>query len=144
MRTLLFLLLVLPTALAAQSDEAVLRHFKTVLWPKAYATQNVALLDSLLDARYAVIDGIGEITTKAAALSRVRASKPSWSRLEFNITRIEVYGTTALIVGQGIMSGDDGSGGTWRKTYWSSNWFEKRDGRWRALASHTSLPQSVK
>ena len=45
------LLLILPVAAAAEtqvSDEAVLRELKEVLWPRAYAQQDVELLDATL------------------------------------------------------------------------------------------------
>ena len=48
---LVFLLFILgalcvvePSA-AQESDESLIRHFKTVLWPQAYRTQDVELLD---------------------------------------------------------------------------------------------------
>ena len=49
-RMLVSLVLLALSAGAYANDEETLRHFKTVLWPQAYRTQDVALLDELLHA----------------------------------------------------------------------------------------------
>ena len=47
-----------PTAVHAD-DYAILREFKTVLWPQAYRTQDVELLDRMLHDSFEMIDGEG-------------------------------------------------------------------------------------
>lgn len=122
------------------TDEAILRRFKTVLWPQSYRTLDVKLLDSLLADNYVVIRGNGTRSTKAAEIAYLKLNKPFYAHFEFEITRLELYGSTALIVGQGITE-TEGKDGEHKTRYWSTNVFEKRAGRWRAIASHTSTPQ---
>jgi hypothetical protein len=128
------------SAAQAPTDEAVLRHFKTVLWPQSYREHNVKLLDSLLAESYVVIRGDGRRSTKADEIAYLKLKKPFYAHFEFDITRVEIYGNAALVIGQGITEREDEKG-EHKTRYWSTNVFEKRNGRWRAVASHTSLPQ---
>lgn len=45
-------------------DEATLRHFKTVLWPQAYRTQDVELPERMLHDSFQMIDAEGNRSTK--------------------------------------------------------------------------------
>ena len=57
-------------------DEAVLRNLKEVLWPRAYAEQDVRLLDSILAPEFRKIDAEGRWSTKNDELEFVRTNKP--------------------------------------------------------------------
>ena len=46
-----------PPGAEYQEDEQTLRHFKTVLWPQAYRTQDVELLGQLLHDSFQDIGG---------------------------------------------------------------------------------------
>ena len=115
---------------AFADDEETLRHFKTVLWPQAYRTQDVALLDTLLHDSFQLIDDEGRRSTKAGELEWVAANAWSPGNFEYRIERLDVYeGRWAVIDGSGIAD---------RYTYKSSNVLIKVDGRWQAVASHVS------
>ena len=126
---LVALLLSSPPAYAAD-DEETLRHFKTVLWPKAYRTQDVALLDELLHDTFEMIDEEGNRSTKKKELEYVAANQWNPGNFEYRIERLQVYqGSFAVIDGTGIAD---------KYSYKSSNFLVKEDGRWRAIASHVS------
>jgi ketosteroid isomerase-like protein len=134
--------LAFPRAAAAftpdPKDEAAVRHLKEVLWPKAYFEQDAALLDRILADDFQMIDAEGTWTTKAEQLERVRRSKPSYDSLKFVIRRLEIFENgTAIVAGQGIARGRDEKG-PYVMEYQSSNVLIKRDGVWRAVASHVS------
>ena len=115
---------------ASPSDEEVLRHFKTVLWPRAYRTQDVELLDSLLHDSFEVIDADGKRSSKQQELDFIRDNKWDPGEFEYRIERLDIYdGSVAIISGTGIAE---------TYTYTSSNVLIKEDGRWRAIASHVS------
>ena len=112
------------------NDEETLRHFKTVLWPQAYRTQDVALLDRLLHDSFQLIDDEGRRSTKAGELEWVAANAWNPGNFEYRIERLDIYeGRWAVIDGSGIAD---------RYTYKSSNVLIKVDGRWQAVASHVS------
>jgi hypothetical protein len=115
---------------AQEGDESVLRHFKTVLWPQAYRTQDIELLDRMLHPTFQMIDDAGKRSNKKKELDYI--SKNHWNPQHFvyTIERLDIYeGKFAVI---------DGTGETLTYRYKSSNYLIKENGEWRAIASHVS------
>lgn len=122
----------------AADDEATLRHLKEVLWPKAYAEQDVALLESILAEEFQMVDADGIWSTRADEIEWVRNNAPSYESLVFEVKRLDVFENgTAIVAGEGTVKGRGENGPTVTK-YQSTNVLIKRDGRWRAIASHVS------
>lgn len=129
-----------PPALATEPDpdEAALRELKEVLWPKAYFEQDTALLDRILADEFKMIDGSGAWSTKADELEWVADNKPAYDSLVFEIRRLEIFnGDAAVVAGTGTIRGSD-EDGPYVAEYQSTNVLVKRDGEWRAVASHVS------
>jgi ketosteroid isomerase-like protein len=126
-------------ALAGEpDDEAALRRIKEELWPRAYATQDVDLLDSLLAPEFQLIDAEGNWSTKAEELDWVRHNAPTYDSLVFTILRLEIFaGDSAIVAGKGTITGT-GNEGPYLLEYMSTNVLVRRDGRWQAVASHVS------
>jgi hypothetical protein len=117
-------------AYAAKSDEEVLRYFKTVQWPQAYRTQDVALLDAMLHPSFEMIDAAGKRSTKEKELEYIKNNQWNPQNFVYTIERLEIYeGKFAVI---------DGTGETDTYQYKSSNYLIKEDGQWRAIGSHVS------
>jgi hypothetical protein len=133
--SILFLLTAFSTVCAAD-DESVLRNFKTVLWPKAYLTQDTELLDELLHDSFQLIDVDGTRSSKQDQLEYVRSNKWNPGNFKYVIDRLDIYdGAFAIVSGTGIADS---------YTYTSSNVLIKEDGKWRAIASHVSGYESKK
>lgn len=118
----------LSTSLA--DDEQELRHIKTVLWPQAYRTRDVELLDRLLHDSFVVIDDAGNRSSKQGELDYI--AKNGWNpgNFEYRIDRLDIYsGSFAIVAGTGMADS---------YTYTSSNSLIKEDGKWRAVSSHVS------
>lgn len=119
-------------------DEATLRQLKEVLWPKAYFTQDVALLDSILAPEFRKVDAEGNWSTKSDELEYVRKNKPRYDSLVFTIKRLDVFENgTAIVAGEGTVR-SQGPDGLVVTRYQSTNVLIKRDGKWKAIASHVS------
>lgn len=119
-------------------DEAAIRELKEVLWPKAYFEQDTKLLDRILAPEFQMVDGEGNWTTKADELDWVSKNRPAYDALEFEIRRLDVFENgTAIAAGTGTIRGSD-EGGPYVAEYQSTNVLIKREGRWRAVASHVS------
>ncbi len=118
------------TETGSTSDEEVLKHFKTVLWPQAYRTQDVPLLDSLLHESFEVIRDDGTRSSRQQELDYSRDNKWDPGTFEYRIDRLDIYDDRiAVIAGKGLAE---------TYTYTSSNVLVKTDGRWQAIASHVS------
>jgi hypothetical protein len=128
---------------AEPADEAALRQIKTVLWPKAYFTQDTDLLGRILADEFQSVDGDGNWSTKVEELDWISKNKPSHDGFEFLVRRLEVFDNdTAVVAGTGTIRGKDEKG-PYLIEYQSSNIFIKRDGRWQAIASHVSGAKKV-
>jgi uncharacterized protein (DUF1684 family) len=125
---LLFLTTIISTSLA--NDEQELRHIKTVLWPQAYLTQDVELLDSLLHDSFEVVNDSGERSSKQDELDYIRNNTWDPGNFEYRIDRLDIYGDSLAIV--------SGTGMADTYTYTSSNALIKENGQWRAVSSHVS------
>ena len=122
----------------ADSDDAALRHLKEVLWPKAYAEQDVTLLDAILADEFRMIDADGNWSSKKDELDYIRGNKPAYDSLVFRVKRLDVFENgSAIVAGEGTVKGAD-KDGPYVSTYQSTNVLIKRDGQWRAIASHVS------
>jgi hypothetical protein len=119
-----------PALAFPDDDEQALRHIKTVLWPQAYRTQDVELLDSLLHDTFEMIDADGNRSTKKEELESVASNPWNPGEFEFRIERLQIY--------EGMFAVIDGTGIADTYTYKSSNFLIKQDGQWRAIASHVS------
>ncbi|MBK6427432.1 MAG: nuclear transport factor 2 family protein [Blastocatellia bacterium] len=119
-------------------DEAVLRNLKEVLWPRAYAEQDVKLLDSILAPEFRKIDAEGKWSTKNDELEFVRTNKPRYDSLVFTVKRLDVFENgSAIVAGEGTVH-RQGPDGPEVVEYQSTNVLIKRDGKWKAVASHVS------
>ena len=121
-----------------RSDESALREIKEVLWPRAYTQQDVALLDSLLADEFQMVDADGNWSTKAEELEWISSNPPSYDSLVFEIIRLDIFENgSAIVAGKGIVSGTDEQG-PYNLEYQSTNVLIKREGAWKAVASHVS------
>lgn len=119
-------------------EAAELQHLKQVLWPKAYREQDVALLDRILADEFQMIDGSGQWSTKHDELEWIAKHRPAYDSLNFEIRRLDVFENgTAVVAGTGVIRGTDDEG-PYVAEYQSSNILIKRDGMWKAIASHVS------
>ena len=117
-------------AQSKSDDEATLRHIKTVLWPQAYRTQDTELLGRLLDDSFQLIDGEGALSDKQGELDWIAQNQWDPGAFEYRIERLDIYdGRMAIVAGTGDAE---------NYRYKSSNVLIKRDGEWRAVASHVS------
>ena len=128
--TLLFLMLLAVSTAYSDDDETTLRHMKTVLWPKAYLTQDAELLDQLLHDSFELISDDGARSRKQDELEHIKKNKWSPGNFEYTIERLDIYDGAFAIV--------SGTGNAENYTYKSSNVLIKEGGRWRAVASHVS------
>ncbi len=127
-----------PRSPAWSNDEQVLRTLKTDTWPRAYRTQDVALLDSILAEEFVLIDAIGGITDRHTELATLPDYRWTHDRFDYRIDHLEILDNhTAVVAGTGEAHGtrDDTP---YCLTYRSSNVLVRRNDNWRAVLSHVS------
>lgn len=120
------------------SDEDNLRSLKQELWPKAYQTQDVALLDKILSSDFQMIDANGNIFQKKDELEYVKRNKPTYDSYKFHVERLQIFEkNTAIVSGTGMTQGSD-EHGPYITTYRSSDLLVKSGNSWKAVSSHIS------
>ena len=122
----------------APADEAAIRELKEVRWPRAYLSRipPSSTGSSRRNSRWWTATATGRRRQKS--LPWVAKNKPSYESLTFAIRRLEIFENgTAIAAGMGTIRGTD-EDGPYVAEYQSTNVLIKRDGQWRAVASHTS------
>jgi ketosteroid isomerase-like protein len=135
---LAFLAVTMATFAQTEEDRQTLIHLKTVEWPKAYREQDTVLLKRLLADEFQMIEASGEVSTKKLEVAYIKKNRPSYTSFTYTIQRLDVFENgTAIVSGTGLVKGT-GKDGPYETTYASSNVFIKRNGQWKAIASHVS------
>ncbi len=148
MKWILFYSLLLPAwysfGQTKADDEKALRYLKEVEWPKAYREQDTVLLDRILADEFKMIGSDGEWSSKKEELAYIKKNKPSYKSFKFNIKRLDIFeNNTAIVSGTGVIQSKDDKG-DYEYIYQSSNVLIKRNGTWKAIASHTSGDKVVR
>ncbi len=127
------------TSIISEEDYTLLRHLKEVDWPKAYREQDTVLLDSILGDDFQMIDADGNWSNKAQELEWITKHDSPHDSFFFEIKRLDLLPNgTAMICGTGHIFKD-----SIKTIYQSSNVVVKRNGQWKAIASHVSGIQQV-
>ena len=122
--------------IAEVSDEDLkaLRYLKEVEWPQAYRESDTMLLDRILGDDFQMIDAAGNWSDKAGELKWIKENNYAPDSFNYEIKRLETLENgTALICGTGHIFND-----STHTIYQSSNILIKREGDWKAVASHVS------
>ncbi|MEM9648106.1 MAG: nuclear transport factor 2 family protein [Bacteroidota bacterium] len=123
-----------PEPVISSEDSKILRNLKEVQWPKAYREQDTILLDKILGEDFQMIDAGGTWSNKAKELEYIKANTMQHDSFYYDIKRLDILDNgTALICGTGHILND-----SIETIYQSSNILIKRNGMWKAVASHVS------
>jgi hypothetical protein len=123
-----------------EKDKESLRYLKEVEWPKAYREQDTVLLDRILGDDFKMIDDEGNGSDKKAEMDWIKNNKWSRDSFYFEIKRFDILENgTAIVAGTGHIVEDSSE-----TIYQSSNILVKRNGQWKAVASHVSGSKKIK
>jgi len=117
-----------------EDDMKQLRYLKEVEWPKAYHEQDTLLLDRILGEDFQLIDDGGNWSDKRFEINWIKNNTYNPDSFHYEIKRLDILNNgTAIVAGTGHIFND-----TTETIYQSSNYFEKRNGVWKAFSSHVS------
>ncbi|WP_421810492.1 DUF4440 domain-containing protein [Flagellimonas sp.] len=120
--------------LITEQDRHLLSQLKEVKWPKAYREQDTLLLDSILGDDFQMIDDQGNWSDKKGELDWIKEHASTHDSFFYEIKRLDILPNgTAMICGTGHIFND-----SIKTIYQSSNVLIKREGQWKAIASHVS------
>jgi ketosteroid isomerase-like protein len=109
-------------------------------WREAAIKNDIATLDRLLADDYIGISATGTLQTKQQLLAARAAGKVKFDKIDYDDTKIRVYGdtavvtTTADVVGHSETNGDFSGKYRYTRVYTRHN----KDGNWRIVSFETS------
>jgi len=110
-------------------------------WTDAIVHNDVATLDEILAPDFHLTDSAGRVTTKADNLAGMRDTPTKFDAYDTTDVQVLVWGDTAVVTGRSVLRGT-GVKGAFTHDITFTDTLARIDGRWRAVAAHTSLRQS--
>jgi len=134
--TLLIGMLSLACSTPAGNDEQTLTQIEDA-WAQALLKADLPTLDGILASDYVFTGAEGEVQTKTQSMDELKNGVLKFTAFAVDDMNVRVFGDTAVVTGrsteEGIERGKDISG----QDRWTDV-FVRRDGRWQAIATHSS------
>lgn len=106
-------------------------------WEQANAKNDTAALERILAPEFVSTDSDGRLTTRVENFARRKSGEVKFTAFTQDDYKVHVIGDTAIVTGRstikGIRDGKDWSG----QERWTDV-FVRRNGRWQAVATHSS------
>jgi ketosteroid isomerase-like protein len=106
-------------------------------WTDAIVHNDVATLDQILAPEFRLTDSAGRVTTKADNLAGMRETPTKFETYDTTDLQVHVWGDTAVVTGRSVLRGT-GVKGAFARDITFTDTLARIDGRWRAVAAHTS------
>lgn len=101
-------------------------------WNKSIAINDVVAMAKYMSEEWVIFSGDGNITTKQMFLQFVNSGDLVHTRMDFEILRIKIYGSTGIIMQKGTSSGN-WKGQPFSNYEIASTVFVKEGDRWQAV-----------
>ena len=122
---------------AVGSVESVLMQMERD-WAQAYVKMDLTALDRIEAAEFAFTDSQGAVTDKAQDLAETKSGVWKAQSVSADELKVRVFGNAAVVTGRDTLKGAQYKGKDISGQYRFTDVFVQRDGRWQAVASHSS------
>jgi hypothetical protein len=106
-------------------------------WTDAQKAKDGDKLGGILDDRWIGIGTDGKSTSKAEAVAHMKMPGYSLDSIEMGPMKVRIFGNMAVVTGTDTEKSSEGGKDSSGKYVWTDV-FIKRDGKWKAVASHDS------
>jgi ketosteroid isomerase-like protein len=106
-------------------------------WEQANAKNDVAALERILAPEYVSTDSDGRLTTRAEGLARRKSGQVKFTAFTQDDYQTHVIGDAAIVTGRSTIKGTR-DGKDWSGQERWTDVFVRRNGRWQAVATHSS------
>jgi ketosteroid isomerase-like protein len=106
-------------------------------WVDALVKSDTATLDSIFADTYVDTDEHGQRTDKQGVLSVLKSGELKLESIKLSDMQVHVYGDAAIVIGSSAQAGNFKGQALAPKVIFTDT-FIKRNGKWRAVASHRS------
>ena len=145
---LLFLLVILQCTLAAglsaQTPAEAGGDDRTTLlrledeWSNAFVRKDAEIIARIEADSYVFTSADGKLSGKADDLKSLASGETKYEIYKQSDVQVRLHGDTAIVTGRTTIKGTD-SGHDVSGDYQWTDTFIKREGKWQAVATHTSL-----
>jgi ketosteroid isomerase-like protein len=124
----------------AQSTEAASQALVELenKWVDALAKSDIAALGLILADTYVDTDEQGHQTDREGLFSILKSGDLKVESIKLSDMHVHIYGDAALVTGKGVQAGSF-KGQPINNTVVFTDTFVKRNGKWKAVASHRSV-----
>ncbi len=106
-------------------------------WEQANAKNDLAALDRILAPEFVSTGSDGRLTTRAEVMARRKSGAVKFTTFTQDDYKVHVIDDTAIVTGRSTIKGiRDGKDWTGQERW--TDVFVRRNGRWQAVASHSS------
>jgi ketosteroid isomerase-like protein len=106
-------------------------------WVDALVKSDTATLDSIFADTYVDTDEHSQRSDKAGVLSVLKSGELKLESIKLSDMQVHVYGDAAVVIGSSAQAGNFKGQALAPKVIFTDT-FIKRNGKWRAVASHRS------
>jgi len=107
-------------------------------WAQAYVKGDLAVIDRIEAADYAYVDSQGTAGDKAQDLAEIKSGVWKAQSASVEELKVRVFGNAAVVTGRTTLKGAQYKGKDMSGQFRFTDVFVNRDGRWQAVASHSS------
>jgi ketosteroid isomerase-like protein len=130
--------LIMPSQAGAQTanvEQTLLQLERN--WEQANGKNDMAALERILAPEFVTTDSDGRLVTRAEMFARRKSGAVKYTEFTQDDYKVHVVGDTAVVTGRSTIKGvRDGKDLIGRERW--TDVFVRRDGRWLAVASHSS------
>ncbi len=126
-----------PTSEAGGDDQTTLLRLEEK-WSSAFLNKDVEIIARIEADGYVFTNADGKMSGKADDVKSLSSGETKYESYKQSDVQVRLYGDTAIVTGRTTIKGSD-SGRDVSGDYQWTDTFIKREGKWQAIATHTSL-----
>ncbi len=126
-----------PTSDAGGDDKTTLLRLEEA-WSRAFLEKDAEIVARIEADGYVFTNAEGKMSGKADDLRSVKSDATKYETYKQSDVQVRLYGDTAIITGHTTIKGTDDGRDISGEYQWTDT-FIKRDGKWQAIATHTTL-----
>ena len=125
---------------AAAQDAAVVKELSRLedVWATASMKKDGAAIGRMLAPGFLSMSDDGRVLDKAAVIQDANTSKDTLVSASNGGYKVQVFGTTAIIVGTFTGVVKTAGGTETRRSAWTDTWIKQADGQWLCVASQSA------
>jgi ketosteroid isomerase-like protein len=127
-------------SLLMAQDAAIVKELSRLedAWAAASMKKDGAAVGRMLAPGFLSMSDDGRVMDKAAMVQEINADNETYVSTSNSGYKVQVFGSTAIIVGTFTAAVKTASGTETRRWAWTDTWMKQADGQWLCIASQSA------